>query len=181
MSVEQDNRPFGIPGMHRCDVHEATMPGIIILVHGVNSDGEWYEETERGLIDGLNKRLGFDRAQQPDLCQLVKAEYADEVLPGGKINRQLDGDNFITDPGRSPVIRFRWGYKIAGQDGTDPNAADEDKEYKQSGRLWLNEMDAWGGGPFQNGTSVRRFSAASCGGRAAGGCRCPAGSTTTAS
>lgn len=154
MSVEQDNRPFGIPGMHRCDVHEATMPGIIILVHGVNSDGEWYEETEKGLIEGLNKRLGFDRAKQPDRCQLVKAEYAEEVLPGGKINRQLDGDNFITDPGRSPVIRFRWGYKIAGQDSTDPNAADEDKEYKQSGRLWLNEMDAWGGGPFQNGTTA---------------------------
>lgn len=122
MSIEQDNRPFGIPGMHRCDVHEATMPGIIILVHGVNSDGEWYEETEKGLIEGLNKRLGFDRAKQPDRCQLVKAEYAEEVLPGGKINRQLDGDNFITDPGRSPVIRFRWGYKIAGQDSTDPNA-----------------------------------------------------------
>lgn len=154
MSIEQDNRPFGIPGMHRCDVHEATMPGIIILVHGVNSDGEWYEETEQGLIGGLNKRLGFDRAKQPDRCQLVKAEYAPEVLQGGKINRQLGGDNFITNPGRSPVIRFRWGYKIAGQDSTDPNAADEDKEYKQSGRLWLNEMDAWGGGPFQNGTTA---------------------------
>lgn len=154
MFTKLENRPMGVPGMHRCDVHDTVLPGIIILVHGVNSEGEWFEETEKGLIDGLNHRLGFDRAKQPDRCLLKKVDYASEILPGGKLNRQLDGKTFISDAGRSPVIRFRWGYKIAGQDGTDPNAVDEDKEYKQSGRIWLNEMDAWGGGPFQNGTTA---------------------------
>ncbi|WP_432432343.1 T6SS effector phospholipase Tle3 domain-containing protein [Janthinobacterium lividum] len=32
-------------------------PGIIIFVHGVNSDGEWYEQAEQGLCEGLNARL----------------------------------------------------------------------------------------------------------------------------
>ncbi|MBB5366527.1 MULTISPECIES: hypothetical protein [unclassified Janthinobacterium] len=32
-------------------------PGIIIFVHGVNSDGEWYEQAEQGLCAGLNTRL----------------------------------------------------------------------------------------------------------------------------
>lgn len=155
MSDQLENRPMGVPGMHCCDTYAAALPGIIILVHGVNSDGEWFGDTEQGLIDGLNQRLGFDRAQHPDKCMLSKVDYAPEILPGGKINRQLNGKNFITAPcGRSPVIRFRWGYKIAGQDSTDPNAIDEDKEYKQTGRLWLNDMDAWGGGPFQNGTTA---------------------------
>lgn len=154
MSEERENRPMGAPGMHRCNVHDAVLPGIIILVHGVNSDGEWFNQTEEGLIKGLNKRLGFDQSKQPDRCLLSEVKYAPEILPGGKLNDTLDGKTFISDAGRSPVIRFRWGYKIAGQDATDPNAADEDKEYKQSGRIWLNEMDAWGGGPLQNGTTA---------------------------
>lgn len=141
-------------GMHQAHMHVDCQPGIVIFVHGVNSDGEWYEACERGLIDGLNHRLGFDRALQPDLCLLRAAEYHPELLPDGSINRQLGGKNFIADPGRSPVIRFRWGYKVAGEDNTDPEAVDENKEYKQSGKTWLNEMDAWGGGPFQNGTTA---------------------------
>ncbi len=32
-------------------------PGIVIFVHGVNSDGEWYEQAEQGLCAGLNTRL----------------------------------------------------------------------------------------------------------------------------
>jgi hypothetical protein len=34
------------------------MPGIIIFVHGVNSEGEWYEAAEQNILAGLNKRLG---------------------------------------------------------------------------------------------------------------------------
>lgn len=33
------------------------MPGIVILVHGVNDVGEAYQNQERGIIAGLNKRL----------------------------------------------------------------------------------------------------------------------------
>jgi pimeloyl-ACP methyl ester carboxylesterase len=34
------------------------MPGTVIFMHGVNSDGEWYPEAEKQLCEGLNKRLG---------------------------------------------------------------------------------------------------------------------------
>ncbi|PLP35475.1 hypothetical protein CWM98_37245, partial [Klebsiella variicola] len=35
------------------------LPGIIILVHGVNSTGEWFSVAEKKLCEGLNKRLGL--------------------------------------------------------------------------------------------------------------------------
>ena len=34
------------------------LPGLIIFVHGVNSEGEWYKEAEVSLCNGLNNRLG---------------------------------------------------------------------------------------------------------------------------
>jgi hypothetical protein len=33
------------------------MPGIVILVHGVNDVGEAYQNQEKGIIAGLSKRL----------------------------------------------------------------------------------------------------------------------------
>lgn len=35
------------------------LPGIIILVHGVNSTGEWFSIAEDKICEGLNKRLGL--------------------------------------------------------------------------------------------------------------------------
>lgn len=64
------------------------MPGIVILVHGVNDVGEAYQNQEKGILAGLSKRLG-----RQDF-------YAHEW-----------GEYRITRPGRSPVIPFYWGYK----------------------------------------------------------------------
>jgi len=64
------------------------MPGIVILVHGVNDVGEAYQNQEKGIIAGLSKRLG-----RTDLYTHEWGEYR------------------ITHPGRSPVIPFYWGYK----------------------------------------------------------------------
>ena len=36
------------------------LPGLIIFVHGVNSEGEWYNDAEEALCQGLNRRLGQD-------------------------------------------------------------------------------------------------------------------------
>jgi hypothetical protein len=33
------------------------MPGIVILVHGVNDVGEAYQNQEKGILAGLSKRL----------------------------------------------------------------------------------------------------------------------------
>ena len=142
--------PTGVPGMDRTDVHTACLPGIVIFVHGVNSDGEWYEAAEQGLLEGLNTRLGLDRALDPR-ARLQPVRYRRELNADGSLNREIDGLNFIADPGFSPVIRFRWGYKAAPKDGT-ADSLDEREVY--SSKIYLNELDAWGGGPFQNGTTA---------------------------
>ncbi len=142
--------PTTSPGMDRSDLNVGFLPGLVIFVHGVNSEGEWYEQCEQGLIDGLNKRMTYAQAEQSDSVLLRTATYKPELNADGSSDFGLNGKNFIVDAGRSPVIRFRWGYKAAGQDGTD--TVDEKKEY--AGKIYLNELDAWGGGPFQNGTTA---------------------------
>ncbi len=41
----------------RDTLQQLPLPGIVIFVHGVNSDGEWYAAAEEGLCKGLNERL----------------------------------------------------------------------------------------------------------------------------
>jgi len=125
--------------------HPLPLPGIVILVHGVNSDGEWYEATERGLCAGLNERLGrrSDQMKYPGAAsgQLTPTEYMDELTDQGYINPKIDSNNFFNMGNAcSPVIRFRWGYKAAGE------------ELQMFGdKIYLNEQNYWGGGPFANG------------------------------
>ncbi|MEB5750483.1 DUF3274 domain-containing protein [Leclercia adecarboxylata] len=64
------------------------MPGIVILVHGVNDVGEAYQNQEKGILAGLGKRLN-----RQDFYAHTWKDYR------------------ITAPGRSPVIPFYWGYK----------------------------------------------------------------------
>jgi pimeloyl-ACP methyl ester carboxylesterase len=124
------------------------LPGIVIFVHGVNSDGEWYEATEKGLCAGLNERL---KRRTEDMAlptnqsgQLLPAMYLDEYTPDGFINPDLNPKTFINpDIAYSPVIRFRWGYKAS---------AEELQEYGSG--VYLNERDYWGGGPFANGCTA---------------------------
>ncbi|WP_425542680.1 T6SS effector phospholipase Tle3 domain-containing protein, partial [Burkholderia sola] len=33
-------------------IKQMPLPGIVIFVHGVNSEGEWFEAAEQGLCDG---------------------------------------------------------------------------------------------------------------------------------
>ncbi|WP_152081009.1 T6SS effector phospholipase Tle3 domain-containing protein [Enterobacter oligotrophicus] len=74
------------------------MPGIVILIHGVNDVGEAYQNQEKGIIAGLSKRLNRD-----------------DMYPHGWNHFQISdaGENCakICKPGRSPVIPFYWGYK----------------------------------------------------------------------
>lgn len=121
------------------------LPGIVIFVHGVNSDGEWYKQAEEGLCKGLNERLKRCNEHMvhptPEGGQLRPATYMPELTPDGYINPELTPETFVSDEGSfSPVIHFRWGYKAS---------AKELQEYGDS--IYLNEEDYWGGGPFANG------------------------------
>lgn len=138
---------MSVEGMEKQHLDVSHLPGIVIFVHGVNSDGEWYSAAEEGLVKGLNQRMGLAGTT----AEFRPVVYAAELRPDGTLSDDFKGKTFISDPGRSPVIRFRWGYKAAGSDGT-PGSDDEKQVY--GSKIYLDEQDAWGGGPFQNGTSA---------------------------
>ena len=124
------------------------LPGIIIFVHGVNSDGEWYRQTEQGLCAGLNERL--KRCDQHMVCptagagQLKPVSYLPELTADGFLNPDRSVKSFIANDNHfSPVIQFRWGYKAS---------LEELQQYGDA--IYLNEKNYWGGGPFANGCSA---------------------------
>ncbi|TWI65477.1 hypothetical protein IP91_02887 [Pseudoduganella lurida] len=126
-------------------IMQLPLPGIIIFVHGVNSDGEWYEQAEEGLCQGLNNRLKRRPEHMefptPTAGQLTPAKYTAELTDDGFINTDREPDTFLQAAEHfSPVIRFRWGYKAN---------AEELQNFGDS--IYLNEEDYWGGGPFANG------------------------------
>jgi len=124
------------------------LPGIIIFVHGVNSDGEWYKQTEQGLCAGLNERL--KRCDHHMVCptadagQLKPVSYLPELTADGFLNPDRSVKSFIANDNHfSPVIQFRWGYKAS---------LEELQQYGDA--IYLNEKNYWGGGPFANGCSA---------------------------
>ncbi|MBW9108053.1 T6SS effector phospholipase Tle3 domain-containing protein [Paraburkholderia phenoliruptrix] len=121
------------------------MPGVIIFVHGVNSEGEWYDFAEDALCKGLNARLGRTAS-----AELSANKYSDISDDRKRTSRR------ISQLGNSPVIRFYWGYRsrdedlkrwriplrnIEGNDEWAPACCAD-------GGPWY-----WGGGAFQNGTN----------------------------
>ncbi|MDM3463953.1 hypothetical protein, partial [Citrobacter sp. Cb031] len=133
------------------------LPGIIILVHGVNSTGEWFSIAEDKLCEGLNKRLGLTGTSY----ELKTNKY----LSDDKIDAEPLIERVLPAPKKqkSPVIRFYWGYSsskgnedqyvipLANRKGVDYH------QLKMQGVSHENIMAQgpffWGGGPFQNGTN----------------------------
>jgi len=127
---------------------QSPLPGVVIFCHGVNSDGEWYTQTEKGLCDGLNDRLKRRNEHMahptPAGGQLTPAAYMDELTADGYINPLMKTDTFIQGGEFfSPVIHFRWGYKASLLE-----------LQKYGSGVYLNENGYWGGGPFANGCTT---------------------------
>lgn len=143
------------------------LPGLIIFVHGVNSEGEWYFDAERSLCEGLNERLGLEdefiltenkyTAGYFVPCEEESTEWKECYEDKAKYKKKwITPSRKITEEGRSPVIRFYWGYRAADNE-TDKYAIplknkQSDNYYdltpeqrKRKGPFY------WGGGPFQNG------------------------------
>lgn len=129
------------------------LPGIIIFVHGVNSTGEWYEIAEKNICLGLNTRLGLNDTN----FKLRENIYSCDSGSADKGFRRL------LQEGRSPVIRFYWGYRSAdGEEGKYkiPLVNIQNEDYHQLLAEGVSEDEVrkkgpffWGGGPFQNGTT----------------------------
>lgn len=121
------------------------LPGVVIFVHGVNSEGEWYSAAEEGLCRGLNRRLGRLDDQMMfkgvEGGQMQPVQYTESLTPDGYLNPKLLSNTYVKDdPSFSPVIHFRWGYK-----------ADKNELKQYGANIFLNEQNYWGGGPFANG------------------------------
>jgi pimeloyl-ACP methyl ester carboxylesterase len=139
-----EGRHTALPEKDRPNLCPANaMPGLIIVVHGVNSIGEWYNESEQGLCEGLNDRLRRRDFQYGGDSMLSANHYMSELTEEGELDSTFSAKTYISTPGNSPVIRFRWGYK-----------ADKEELATYESQIWLDQKTkAWGGGPFQNGTS----------------------------
>lgn len=129
-------------------IMQLPLPGIVIFVHGVNSDGEWYAQAEEGLCAGLNDRLKRrdEHMAYPTVGggQLRPVRYVGELTDDGFLNPKRTTKKFIEDDENfSPVIQFRWGYKASAP------------ELQLFGNaIYLNEKNYWGGGPFANGCTA---------------------------
>ncbi|WP_230961848.1 DUF3274 domain-containing protein [Burkholderia anthina] len=146
------------------------MPCIVIFVHGVNSEGEWYEEAESGLVKGINERLGRVDLVPNGYKYIESADMDSRPLSGVKIEN-------------SPVIRFYWGYRAAKEDASNvkfpwriplkTRVAQYERErddpsytpyaypsysYKNPEKNIKGNTYYWGGGPFQNGTTALSMS-----------------------
>ena len=113
---------------------QPAMPGIIIFVHGVNSEGEWYEDAEKHLLAGLNKRLGREDLQPRKFLK----ESAKPELESSET---------------SPVIHFFWGYRALEGQERKWKVPLRDKQRQSA---WAQDYTPkpplyWGGGAFQNG------------------------------
>lgn len=94
------------------------LPGIIIFVHGVNSEGEWYNDAEVDICKGLNERLNLTNTAY----ELKENIYYQPLFVLDKKN--YDNSHYIyekpirtlTELGNSPVIRFYWGYRATDDD-----------------------------------------------------------------
>ncbi|MDC6292941.1 T6SS effector phospholipase Tle3 domain-containing protein [Ralstonia pseudosolanacearum] len=158
-------RPIDGPEHDGKPVYRQTNPPpcLVIFVHGVNSEGEWYNDAERHLCAGLNDRLGR-WGTEVELRTSVEKEddpnYTYSIdRPLKRTRPHFDGEQNAANSNylhtKSPVIRFYWGFKARKGDYSRPSARDRN-DHKAELRdfpVALDEDNAWGGGPFQNGTS----------------------------
>ena len=118
------------------------MPGSIIFVHGVNSEGEWYADAAKSFARGLNRRLG-----RLDITELGR--------PGAE--KRAERHKAADDRMASPFIPFYWGYSAHKKECFK----DCTKNVEGTTDIWtdvfnnpLRQDRTWGRGPFANGTTT---------------------------
>lgn len=127
------------------------MPGITILVHGVNDIGEAYPHQEEGICAGLNDRLRRSDIQ-PAKYEMPPPPKNGEKFTAAEVNPDPDRVYFQRKPelGTSPVIPFYWGFR------EEKNFAKTEQHHGQYVDRFGNRIDkrfGKNGGPFANATT----------------------------
>lgn len=139
---------------------ERPLPGIIIVVHGVNDTGANYHAFDNGLCAGLNERLDRDDLFPNDYTLPVEGE--DVVPDPDKVFYRLRNN----DKTRSPVIPFYWGYrahpddvakKLVNNEVVDVHGNRLDRDFAKGGGMFANATSTipdMFGGHFRVGLTV---------------------------
>lgn len=138
---------------------------MIIFVHGVNSEGEWYEKAEEALCDGLNKRLFLSGSDFELIPNVYKNDEKAEVKTERILDVENNEDSYLIKSNNSPVIRFYWGYRANDNELGKylvplRNLKGESYQQHLLDRKMSKEEIAkrgpyfWGGGPFQNASTT---------------------------
>lgn len=149
------------------------LPCIVIAIHGVNDDGQFFPALDQHICEGLKKRLGRDDLF-PHKWETWTPEGKVPLLEPASASACLTK---IAEEGRSPVIPFHWGYRpvdhltyqqdqqryLAQLDAHNRNPDLPYNTYylERQARLqnrdnlgnWLDGAQAKEGGPFVNATT----------------------------
>ncbi|CAB3760320.1 T6SS effector phospholipase Tle3 domain-containing protein [Paraburkholderia solisilvae] len=149
------------------------LPCIVIAIHGVNDDGQFFPVLDRHICEGLKKRLGRDDLF-PHEWETWTPESKVPLLEPASASACLTR---IAEEGRSPLIPFHWGYRpvdhptyqqdqqryLAQLDAHNRNPdlpystyyREQQARFKNRDNLgnWLDEAQAKEGGPFANATT----------------------------
>lgn len=99
------------------------MPGVVILVHGVNDVGEAYATQARGLCEGLNIRLGRTDLSPGDW----------DIPKACRDNRVASYERRADAQGYNPIIPFYWGYRPVDKATYDADQARYREELRRRG------------------------------------------------
>ncbi len=105
------------------------MPGVIILVHGVNDIGEAYATQAKGLCEGLNIRLGRD--------DLTPGDWDVPKACGG--NRAASFQRRADAQGHNSIIPFYWGFRAVDK---ETYLADQDRYRDELRRRGEGDVEA---------------------------------------
>jgi hypothetical protein len=121
--------PAGSGAMLTCKVPvKRPMPCTVIVIHGVNDDGQFFPVVDEWICKGLNKRLGRDDLFPHKWGSWSKG--SEETLP------PLARSAAVVEEGRSPVIPFHWGYRPV-----------DHETYRQDQQRYLAQLKANNGDP----------------------------------
>lgn len=126
---------------------QRALPGVTILVHGVNDVGEAYPAQEAGLCQGWNERLNrkdLTPGEYPPVNPNQVLDDPDAVLYQRASNTDLESRS------RSPVVPFYWGFREESR-WIDTNQSHAQKIDRHGNRLDRRGIKQ--GGPFANATT----------------------------